>query len=274
MIQKIAIQGINGSFHEQVVREYFEFAPDLMECLTFDALARAVAQGDCDQAVMAIENSIAGSILPNYALLDQYGLMITGEHFLSIEHNLMALPGQKIEDIQEVHSHPMALLQCKKFFLNYPHIKLVESFDTAEEALNISKNKTTAQAAIAGKRAAEIYGLEVLSSSIQTIKNNVTRFVIVQKEAIDQQNKITKAAWKFVLDHKRGSLATALNIVSDCNLNLTKIQSLPVIETPGKYAFFVDVTFSDTKYYNKAKSLIEIMATTFKVLGEYTSGKS
>ena len=274
MTQKIAIQGINGSFHEQVVREYFEFAPDLMECKTFDALARAVAQGDCDQAVMAIENSIAGSILPNYALLDQYGLMITGEHFLSIEHNLMALPGQKIEDIQEVHSHPMALLQCKKFFLNYSHIKLVESYDTAEEALNISKNKTTAQGAIAGKRAAEIYGLEVLSSSIQTIKNNVTRFVIVQKEAIDQQNKITKAAWKFVLDHKRGSLATALKIVSDCNLNLTKIQSLPVIETPGKYAFFVDVTFSDTKYYYKAKSLMEIMATAFKVLGEYTSVKS
>ncbi len=274
MTQKIAIQGINGSFHEQVVREYFEFAPDLMECKTFDALARAVAQGDCDQAVMAIENSIAGSILPNYALLDQYGLMITGEHFLSIEHNLMALPGQKIEDIQEVHSHPMALLQCKKFFLNYPHIKLVESYDTAEEALNISKNKTTAQGAIAGKRAAEIYGLEVLSSSIQTIKNNVTRFVIVQKEAIDQQNKITKAAWKFVLDHKRGSLASALKIVSDCNLNLTKIQSLPVIETPGKYAFFVDVTFSDTKNYYKAKSLMEIIATAFKVLGEYTSGKS
>ena len=274
MTQKIAIQGINGSFHEQAVREYFEFAPDLMECMTFDALARAVAQGDCDQAVMAIENSIAGSILPNYALLDQYGLMITGEHFLSIEHNLMALPGQKIEDIQEVHSHPMALLQCKKFFLNYPHIKLVESYDTAEEALNISKNKTTAQGAIAGKRAAEIYGLEVLSSSIQTIKNNVTRFVIVQKEAIDQQNKITKAAWKFVLDHKRGSLASALKIVSDCNLNLTKIQSLPVIETPGKYAFFVDVTFSDTKNYYKAKSLMEIIATAFKVLGEYTSGKS
>ena len=274
MTQKIAIQGINGSFHEQVVREYFEFTPDLMECMTFDALARAVAQGDCDQAVMAIENSIAGSILPNYALLDQYGLMITGEHFLSIEHNLMALPGQKIEDIQEVHSHPMALLQCKKFFLNYPHIKLVESYDTAEEALNISKNKTTAKGAIAGKRAAEIYGLEVLSSSIQTIKNNVTRFVIVQKEAIDQQNKITKAAWKFVLDHKRGSLASALKIVSDCNLNLTKIQSLPVIETPGKYAFFVDVTFSDTKNYYKAKSLMEIIATAFKVLGEYTSGKS
>ena len=274
MTQKIAIQGIKGSFHDQVVREYFEFAPDLMECKTFDALSQALAQGDCDQAVMAIENSIAGSILPNYALMDQYGLIITGEHYLRIEHNLMALPGQKIEDIQEVHSHPMALLQCKKFFLNYPHIKLVESHDTAEEALNISKNRTTARGAIAGVRAAEIYGLEVLSSSIQTIKNNVTRFVIVQKGAIEQQNNITKAAWKFVLDHKRGSLATALNIVSDCNLNLTKIQSLPVIEKPGKYSFFVDVTFSDNKDYYKAKSLMEIMATAFKVLGEYTSRKS
>ena len=274
MTQKIAIQGVKGSFHDQVVREYFEFDPKLIECMNFDALARAVAHGDCDKAVMAIENSIAGSILPNYALMDQYGLIITGEYYLNIDLNLMALPGQKIEDIQEVHSHPMALLQCKKFFFNYPHIKLVESHDTAKEALDISKKMSMAKGAIAGKRAAQIYDLEVLSPSIQSIKSNVTRFVILQKEAIDKQNKFTKAAWKFVLDHKRGSLATALNIVSDCNLNLTKIQSLPIIETPGKYAFFVDVTFSDLNDYFKAKSLIEIMATAFKVLGEYTSGKS
>ena len=169
MTQKIAIQGIMGSFHDRVVEEYYPQAPQLMECLSFDALAKAVASGACDQAVMAIENSIAGSILPNYALLDQYELVITGEHYLSIEHNLMALPGQKIEDIEEVHSHPMALLQCKKFFRDYPHIKLVESNDTAEEALKISKKKSTARGAIAGNRAAEIYGLEILSPSIQTL---------------------------------------------------------------------------------------------------------
>jgi prephenate dehydratase len=273
MIQKIAIQGIKGSFHDQVVKEYYSNAPELLECLSFDALAQAVATGACGEGVMAIENSIAGSILPNYALMDQYELVISGEHYLSIEHNLMALPGQKIEEIEEVHSHPMALLQCKKFFHTYPHIKLVESNDTAEEAFKISKNKMKSRGAIAGKTAAEIYGLEILSPSIQTIKNNVTRFVIVQKEKLKKSNNISKAAWKFVLDHKRGSLATALNVVSDCNLNLTKIQSLPVIETPGKYAFFVDVTFDKPEDYFKAKSLLEIMATAFKVLGEYPSGK-
>jgi len=274
MIDKVGIQGIKGSFHHQVVEQYYTSTPEMLECRTFDALARAVAEGDCDQAVMAIENSIAGSILPNYALMDQYDLVISGEHYLSIDHNLMALAGQKIEDIKEVHSHPMALLQCKKFFLNYPYIKLVESDDTAEEAFKISKDKTKAKGAIAGHRAAEIYGLDILSASIQTIKNNITRFVIVQKHVPEQQQKISKASWKFVLDHKRGSLATALNVMSDCNLNLTKIQSLPVIETPGKYAFFVDVTFGDPLDYSKAKSLLEIMSTAFKVLGEYKSGKS
>lgn len=274
MTQKIAIQGIKGSFHDQVVGEYYDHPKELLECLSFDTLAQAVAKGNCDQAVMAIENSIAGSILPNYSLLDQYELVITGEHYLSIEHNLMALPGQKIEDLKEVHSHPMALLQCKNFFYDYPQIKLVESNDTAEEALKISKNKILARGAIAAKKAADIYGLEIMYPSIQTIKNNVTRFIVVQKDKIEQSGLINKAGWKFILDHKRGSLATALNVMSDCNLNLTKIQSLPVIETPGKYAFFVDVTFDDPKNYFKAKSLLEIMATAFKVLGEYLSGKS
>ena len=274
MTKKVAIQGIKGSFHDQVVEQYYSSVPALLECNTFDALARAVAGGDCDQAVMAIENSIAGSILPNYALLDQYGLAIVGEHYLSIQHNLMALPGQTIADIVEVHSHPMALLQCKKFFQSHPHIKLVESYDTAEEAKKISRDKISGRGAIAGTRAASIYGLDLLYESIQTIKNNVTRFVIVQKSVPLGQDNISKAAWKFVLDHKRGSLATALNVMSDCNLNLTKIQSLPVIETPGKYAFFVDVTFDETKDYFKAKSLLEIMATSFKVLGEYQSKKS
>ena len=274
MIDKVGIQGIKGSFHHQVVEQYYTSTTKLLECQTFDALARAVVEGDCDQAVMAIENSIAGSILPNYALMDQYDLVISGEHYLSIDHNLMALSGQKIEDIKEVHSHPMALLQCKKFFLNYPHIKLVESDYTAEEAFKISKDKTKAKGAIAGLRAAEIYDLNILSPSIQTIKNNIPRFVIVQKQPPEQPKKISKASWKFVLDHKRGSLATALNVMSDCNLNLTKIQSLPVIETPGKYAFFVDVTFANPQDYSKAKSLLEIMSTAFKVLGEYKSGKS
>ena len=220
---------------------------------------------------MAIENSIAGSIIPNYALIDQNDLKIIGEYGLSIHHNFMALPDQKIEDIKEVHSHPMALLQCKKFFQNYPNIVMVESEDTAEEAFRISKDQIMGVGAIASSQAANIYNLYIIASSIQTIKNNITRFVIVQKKGdLISENKINKASLKFILDHQRGSLAAVLNVMSDCQLNLTKIQSLPVIETPGKYAFFVDVTFDDFNNYDKAKKLISIMASKFKILGEYT----
>jgi len=219
---------------------------------------------------MAIENSIAGSIIPNYALIDQNNLKIIGEYGLNINHNLMGLDGQSIEEIDEVFSHPMALLQCKSFFKNYPHIRLVESEDTAEEALNISKNQLKRRGAIASQEAANMFNLTIYASSIQTIKNNVTRFFIVQnKGSLVPKKQINKASLKFILDHKRGSLAAVLNVMSDCHLNLTKIQSLPVIEIPGKYAFFVDVTFDDYSNYNKARKLIEIMASKFKILGEY-----
>ena len=271
MKTRVAIQGIKGSFHDEVAQQYFGNQVEILACDSFDQLVQSVVYDNCRLAVMAIENSIAGSILPNYGLLDQYGLSIVGEHLLSISHNLMAMPGQSISDIQEVHSHPMALLQCKQFFHAYPDIKLVESSDTAAVAKEISDNNQIGKGAIASQLAADLYGLQVLSESIQTIKNNVTRFVIVQKSADQTISNISKASWKFVLNHKRGSLATALNVMSDCKLNLTKIQSLPVIETPGKYAFFVDVTFNNPDDYRKAKSLLEIMATSFKILGEYQS---
>ena len=216
---------------------------------------------------MAIENSIAGSILPNYALIDEYNLYITGEHYLNINHNLMCLAGQKIDEIYEVQSHPMALLQCSKFFNNYPNIKLIESEDTALFAKKIKDEGILGVAAIASKDASEIYNLEILNESIQTIKNNKTRFVILEKKKTNDE--FNKAALKFILDHKRGSLASVLNMMSDCSLNLTKIQSLPVIQTPGKYAFFVDITFNSVDNYTKAKKIIEIMAQEFKVLGEY-----
>jgi prephenate dehydratase len=220
---------------------------------------------------MAIENSIAGSIIPNYALIDRNDLKIVGEYGLSINHNLMVLPGQIIDDIKEVHSHPMALLQCKNFFQKYPSIVLVESEDTAEEAFRISKDQIKGIGAIASQEASDIYHLDILAHSIQSIKNNITRFVIIQKKgSLVSEDKINKASLKFTLDHQRGSLAAVLNVISDCQLNLTKIQSLPVIETPGKYAFFIDVTFEDFNNYTKAKKLIAIMASNFKILGEYT----
>jgi prephenate dehydratase len=179
----------------------------------------------------------------------------------------MCLAGQKIDEIYEVQSHPMALLQCSKFFNNYPHIKLIESEDTALFAKKIKDEEMLGVGAIASKDASEIYNLEILNESIQTIKNNKTRFVILEKKKTNDE--FNKAALKFILDHKRGSLASVLNMMSDCSLNLTKIQSLPVIQTPGKYAFFVDITFNSLDNYNKAKKIIEIMAQEFKVLGEY-----
>ena len=274
MKEKIAIQGIKGSFHHAVAMDYFSPEVALEECLSFDAVVDALLSGKVKQAIIALENSIAGSIIPNYALIDHNNLTIVGEYNLNIHHNLMALEGQAIEELTEVHSHPMALLQCKAFFKQYPHIKLIEAADTADVARKISEEKLLGIAAIAPKEAAHIYGLNLLATSIQTIKHNVTRFVVVQqKNGALPKDQVNKASLKFVLDHQRGSLAAVLNVMSDCLLNLTKIQSLPVIETPGKYAFFVDMTFDTYEQYNKARKILAIMALEFKILGEYADAK-
>lgn len=274
MIKTIAIQGAQGSNHHKVARDYYGHDILLKECMSFDSLVESLLNKESHQAVMALENTIAGSIIPNYALIDNNNLHICGERYLNIHHHLMALPNQKIEDIKEVCSHPMALLQCKAFFKKYPHIKLIEDVDTAEVAKRIAKNQLKGVAAIAPKIAAEIFELEVLEDDIQTMKDNSTRFVIIQTEQPNiGTDQINKASLKFQLDHKRGSLAAILNVLSDCKMNLTKIQSLPVIETLWKYAFFVDVTFDSYEDYKKAKSIMEIMATEFKVLGEYKNAK-
>jgi prephenate dehydratase len=274
MIQKVAIQGIKGSFHHQVALEYFHQDVDVVECMSFEELVDSMLTGKSNQAVMAIENSIAGSIIPNYALIDKNNLHVIGEYYMDIHQNLMALKGQKLEDILEVHSHPMALLQCMEFLKKMPNIKVVEDKDTAETARRINQQQLKGIAAIASKTASKMYDLEIVAPEIQTINNNMTRFVILNKEnSIVPKQEINKASLKFELDHKRGSLAAVLNVMSDCKLSLTKIQSLPKIETPWKYSFFVDVTFDDYKDYSKAKSLVAIMAQYFKVLGEYKNTK-
>lgn len=274
MIKSVAIQGILGSFHHIVSQQYFEKEITVKECLTFDKVVDCLISMECDAAIMAIENSIVGSIIPNYALIDTNHLHIVGEHYLDIQHNLMALNGQEINDIKEVYSHPMALLQCKEFFKDYPHIKLVEDKDTAEVAQRIQEHKLKNIAAIASDLAAELFELKILAKSIQTIKHNETRFVVVKRNNSEiPEDKINKASLKFELHHKRGSLATILNVMSDCHLNLTKIQSLPKIDTPWKYAFFVDITFEKYEDYKKAKSIMQIMAQEFKVLGEYINHK-
>ncbi|MEZ4968799.1 MAG: prephenate dehydratase [Flavobacteriaceae bacterium] len=271
---KVAIQGIKGSNHHQVAKDYFGDDVTFVECSSFDILVDHLISKTADKGVMAIENSIAGSIIPNYALVFHNNLHIIGEQYLNIHHNLMALKGQTINDIQEVRSHPMALLQCNEFFKNYRHIKLVEDVDTAETAKRIQEGQLKGIAAIAPKVAAEMYDLEIIHSEIQTIKDNATRFIIVktQNKALPEE-EINKASVRFVTDHKRGSLAAILNVMSDCNLNLTKIQSLPIIQTPWKYSFFVDVTFEKYKHFSKAKALLEIMSEEFKVLGEYKNAR-
>jgi len=274
MEKRVAIQGIKGSFHHTVSQEYFTDDIYVNECLTFDQLVSSLLNKDSDLAIMAIENSIAGSIIPNYALIDQHHLHIIGEHYLDVQHNLMALQGQSINDINEVHSHPMALLQCKEFFKKYPHIKLVEDKDTADVAKRIQLGQLKGIAAVASKTAAKIYELNIIAERIQTMKHNETRFMIVKtSNSVLDPSEINKASIKFELDHKRGSLAAILNVMSDCKLNLTKIQSLPKLNTLWKYAFFVDVTFEEYDRYLKAKSIIEIMAEDFRVLGEYRNGR-
>lgn len=270
MNKKIAIQGIKGSFHYQAAVEYFGKSIDIVECDRFDQLTDSLVDKTSDMGVMALENTIAGSILPNYALIDHLNLHIIGEHYIDVQQNLMALSGQQISDIVEVHSHPMALQQCKRFFRSYPHIKLVEDIDTAETARRIHQKQIKGIAAIASKSAAELYGLQILAESIQTMKANSTRFVVVKTQnKVLPKAEINKASLKFEVDHKRGSLAAVLNVISDCKINMTKIQSLPVIDTPWKYAFFVDILFEEYGDFEKATKLLAIMADHFKILGEY-----
>lgn len=274
MIKSVAIQGVKGSFHHIVSKQYFNNGIILKECLSFNNAVASLLNNESDAVIMAIENSIAGSIIPNYALIDSHNLHIIGEHYLDIQHHLMALPNQKIKDIKEVYSHPMALLQCKNFFKNHPHIKLIEDKDTAEVAQRIQEQQLKNIAAIASSLAAEIFELDILAQSIQTIKHNETRFVIVKRENHEfPESEINKASIKFDTEHKRGSLAAMLNVMSDCKLNLTKIQSMPKIETPWKYSFFVDITFDNYKDFNKAKSIMAIMSEEFKILGEYKNAK-
>ena len=267
---RVAIQGIKGSFHHIVATSYFGENIELVECMSFSEMPELLESEKADVLVMAIENSIAGAILPNYALIDGHGLAICGEYFLNIHHNLMALPGQRIEDIQEVYSHPMALLQCHNYLKQYPHIKLIEDKDTAEVAKRIQDKQLKGVAAIASVLAAETYGLHILAENIQTIKNNATRFFILNKKDYGATMSANKASIKFTTGHESGSLAEVLTILAKHDLNMSKIQSMPIIDTPWSYAFFADFVFNKyADYFNAIKEVTE-KVESIKVLGEYT----
>ncbi len=271
---KVAIQGIKGSYHHQVAVEFFTDDIEIDECMSFDALIESLIEDKSDFGVMAIENSIAGSIIPNYSLIDNYGLSIIGEHYININHNLMVYPGVKLNDIKFISSHPMALLQCKDFIKN-SNKTIVEDRDTAEVAKRIIENKMIDTAAIASFQASELYGLDIIEKNIQTITDNETRFVIISKKSnkVDKLD-LNKASLKFILSHENGSLAQILNILAKHNQNLTKIQSIPIIETPWKYSFFVDLTFKDYNNYKKAIDEVTKSSELVKEFGVYLNFKS
>lgn len=270
MNKKVGIQGIKGSFHHLVAMDYYHDDVAVTEHMSFHDLAQKLASKETDVAVMAIENSIAGSILPNYTLINEYNLTITGEHYTPVNMNLMAIKGQEIKDIKKVFSHPMALLQCKEFFKKHPHVKLIEDADTAEAAKRISEEGLMKVAAVASPVAAEMYGLDILAKEIHTIKSNTTRFLILDTEMQKPNGEfLDKASLKFDLKSERGSLVSVLNILRDCDLDMTKIQSLPIIDEPWKYSFFVDVIFEGPEDLEKAIDVLKLMTEELKVLGVY-----
>jgi prephenate dehydratase len=271
---RVAIQGVQGAFHEIAARSFF---PDgnleVVPADTFDILVDKVETGAADAAVMAIENTIAGSLLRNYNLLNNSSLRIHGEVFLRIKQNLMALPNVKIEDIKEVHSHPVALQQVSEFFQKYPHIKLVEATDTALVAKEIKEKKLKKIGAIASELAAQMYGLNLLAESIETYKKNFTRFLYIANTEGGQNLQFDKVSMVFNTSHTVGSLHKALDVLSRNNCNLTKIQSAPIMDKPWEYMFFVDFTLN--AYSNYANAMLELhrVAGEIKILGEYRSGE-
>ena len=275
MNRKIAIQGVKGCFHEQAARLFYEGcglgAPDIVECATFDDLYKSMDSGLADSAVMAIENTVSGGLLPNFELLRKYDRKIKGEVFQRIQQNLMALPGQNIEDIKEVRTHYMAINQTREFFKDYPWIRLVESEDTAKSAAEVAGEGLRGVGAVASELAAQLYGLEILAESIETYKQNFTRFLILDDSLEVEADKINKASWCFTLCHKPGSLAHVLTILSFYDMNLTRIQSLPIPGQEWQYFFYVDIKFDDYLRYQQAFSAVRPLMEDIDILGEYVA---
>ncbi len=270
--QKIIVQGVAGCFHEEAAHKYFGDLPlEIVPARTFTELASTLVNNPSDHlAIIAIENSIAGSLLQNYRILRENHLRVIGEVYLRISHNLMVIPGQKIEDIKEVHSHPMALNQCLTFLRKYPHIRLVEKEDTALSAKNILDNNLLGIAAIASETAASIYGLEILASSIETSKINFTRFFIAQDstQALSLAD-FNKASIYLRVPHQKGSLVQVLQIISEHDINLSKLQSYPVLGEVNTYYFHLDLEFDDLDDYEDCIEELQEVTTMIEVIGLY-----
>lgn len=272
---KVAIQGVAGCFHDAAAREFFAGSEvTTLPCDTFRDLFAMLKHDDSLFAAMAIENTIAGSLLQNHELLRESGMTIVGEHKMHISHSLAAIPGQTIADITEVNSHPMALKQCEQFLLLHPAMKAVQTNDTAGSAKAIAEHRLLGHAAVCGSYAAKLYGLHVLADDIQTNKRNSTRFLIITNPALAKSfNHGTphpdKASIAFSLPHTQGSLSAVLTIFSFYGMNLTKIQSMPIIGQEWEYRFYVDLTFSDYNRYRQSVAAVTPLINNLQILGEY-----
>lgn len=272
---KVTIQGYEGSFHQEAAWLFFGKEVAIIPCATFREVVKIGAdKKQSDGAVMAIENSIAGSILPNYNLLQKSNLKIVGEVYLQIKQHFMVNPGVKLDDIKEVHSHTMALQQCYDY-LDQHKWKLVETEDTALSAKHIHQHKSKHIAAIASKLAAELYELDIIAPAIQTMKNNYTRFLILQREAISSVlTDANKASVNFVTDHSKGSLARVLSIIADGGINLSKLQSLPIPGSNFKYSFHADMEFDRIEQFYEVIKSMKPSTVELKIYGIYKNGKT
>lgn len=261
---RVGIQGARAAFHEvAAVKHFGEENLEVIECETFRELCDQLASNQCDYCVMAIENTIAGSILTNYNLLERYRFKIVGEVYLRIKMNLMALPGQKIEDLKFINSHPMALSQCEEFFSQKPHLQLIESVDTAQSAREIKEKGLKDHGAVASSLAAKMYGLEILNEGIETHKLNYTRFLIISKNDMALE-KGDKASIRFETAHKAGCLVAVLQVLDEHKINLTKLQSVPIVGKPYLYAFHADLEWKEKGQYEKA--MVALLDVTEKLV--------
>ncbi|MCD7915759.1 MAG: prephenate dehydratase [Tannerellaceae bacterium] len=278
MKKKVAIQGIAGAYHEVAARRYYEGEDiDIIDCITFKDVIAAIKKDSSVLGMMAIENTIAGSLLQNHELIRESGCSIIGEYKLCISHSLAALPGSSIHEIMEVNSHPIALMQCNDFLDTLSHVKIVEKEDTALSARWIAENQLKGHAAICARHAAEIYGLEVLAEGIETNKHNFTRFLVIADrwtaDEIMRGVQKNKASLVFATPHSVGSLSQILSVFSFYDMNLSKIQSLPIIGCEWQYMFYVDLVFSDFTRYKQAVDAVMPLTKDLKILGEYAEGK-
>ena len=278
MKKKVAIQGVAGCYHDIAAHNYFEGEEiEIIPCETFRDEITMIKKDPSILGMMAIENTIAGSLLQNHELIRESGLCVIGEYKLRISHSLVALPGSTIEDITEVNPHPIALMQCTEFLDTMPHAKVVEKDDTADSARWISENQLKGHAAICGKYAAKIYNMEVLAEGIETNKRNFTRFLAITDrwtaDEMIKDNDKNKASLVFALPHSSGSLSKVLSVLSFYDMNLTKIQSLPIIGREWEYMFYIDLTFADYTRYRQALDAIRPLTKDLQILGEYAEGK-